>query len=76
MRMTLKQAFEMIERKETPAEFEKRMKRIRRLANERDELTDKIGVLEDFGNSDKDMDRLTKAKKRLAKVLEELEKLN
>lgn len=74
--MTLKQAFEMIERKETPAEFEKRMKRIRRLANERDELTDKIGVLEDFGNSDKDMDRLTKAKKRLAKVLEELEKLN
>lgn len=76
MRMNLRQALEMINRGETPEQFEARMKRISRLANERDALMDGIQVLEEYGDSDKDRARLEKKRKRLGKVLAELDRMN
>ena len=64
MKMTLAEAFEMIERGETPEQYEKRMTRIRRLANERDDLVAGISV---FGPDSNDP-RLEKKKARLEKL--------
>lgn len=72
--MTLKEAFEMIERGETPEAYEKRCKKIRRLANERDDLEDAISVLAD-GNHERDKERLETKKKRLEKVLKQIDEL-
>ena len=68
MRMTLAQAFEMIDRDETPEQYEKRVKRLRRLYNERYDLEDAIEVLGDDPRADK-------KKKRLAKVVAMIETL-
>lgn len=70
MQMTLAEALEMISRGETPEEYEKRIKRIRRLANERDALVDGIQILEEYSDP-----RAEKKKVRLAKVLKMLEEL-
>ena len=58
--MTLAEAFEMIARGETPEQYEKRIKRIRRLANERDALEVGIDVLGDDPRADKKRARLAK----------------
>ena len=68
MKMTLAQAFEMIDRGETPEQYEKRVKRLRRLYNERYDLEDAIEVLGDDPRADK-------KKKRLAKVVVMIEML-
>lgn len=68
--MTLKEAFDMIDRRETPEQYEKRIKRLRKLNNERYDLEDKIEVL---GAQDP---RSEKAKNRLARVLDEIKKLS
>ena len=66
--MTLDEQIDAIIRGETPEEYKKRITRIRRLANERDELIDAIGVLGDD-------ERAKKKEKRLTKVLSEIESL-
>lgn len=68
MKMTLQQACEMFARGETPEEYERRIKRLRRLANERDDLEDAIEVL-------KGDPRAKTKQKRLAKVLAEIEQI-
>lgn len=70
MKMTLAQAFEMIGRGETSEEYEKRIKRIRRLVNERDDLDASLTVL-----TPEDGERYEKKKHRLEKVLAEIERL-
>ena len=71
MKMTFAEAFETLMRGETFEDYEKRKKRIHRLANERDALMDALAVL-----SEADGDRYYKKQKRLSKVLEEIERLN
>ena len=71
MKMTLAEAFDMIARKETPEEYEKRIRRIRRLANERDCLYDALTVLDPVIDGEK----YYKKQKRYEKVLAELERL-
>lgn len=73
--MTIDEAIDMITRGETPEQYKKRTARIRRLANERDDLEDSIQVLKEYGNSEKDAQKLEKKQARLAKVLEELERI-
>ena len=46
MKMTLAQAIEAVERGETPEEYEKRIKRLRKLGIERDFLEDAIFMLD------------------------------
>ena len=60
MKMILAEALEMIKRGETPEQYEKRVKRIKRLANERERLEDS---------------RLEKQRKRLVKVREMIKEL-
>lgn len=62
MKMTLAQAFEMIDRGETPEQYEKRVKRLRRLVNEQYDLEDAIQVLGDDPRADKKRKRLIKVK--------------
>ena len=62
MKMTLAQAFEMIDRGETPEQYEKRVKRLRRLKNEQYDLEDAIQVLGDDPRADKKRKRLAKVK--------------
>lgn len=69
--MTLSEAIEMIARGETPEQYGKRVKRIRRLVNERDDLTDALSVLDPVD----DADRYAKKRKRLDKVIAEIESL-
>lgn len=66
--MTLEQAIEMVFRSETPEQYKKRIARIKRLANERDDLMDAIEVLGD------DL-RAKRKRKRLAKVIQMIEHL-
>ena len=68
-KMTIEQALEMISRGETPEEYTKRIKRIKRLANERDALEDAIDVLGEDP-------RAEKKKTRLAKVIDEIYRLS
>lgn len=75
MRFTINQALEMISRGENPEQYEKRIKRIKRLANERDDLQDAIDILREFGNCEKDFVRLHKKEKRLEKVNKMIEDL-
>ena len=60
MRMTIAEALDMIQRGETPEQYEKRVKRLRRLSNERYDLEDAIAVLGDDPRADKKRRRLTK----------------
>ena len=71
MRMTLAQAFEAIERDETPVQYARRYAKIRRLVSERIALEDALSVLTDPG----DEERAEEKRKRLAKVLTMLEEL-
>lgn len=75
MRVTLTEAFGMIARGETPEQYEKRVKALRRYINERDDLESGISVLIDFGSDEKDAERLAKKQKRLAVVLTKIEEL-
>lgn len=68
MKQTLDEAIDMIMRGETAEQYEKRIKRIRRLANEREALEDAIEVL---GNDP----RADKKRKRLEKVYAMIEEL-
>lgn len=60
--MTLVEVFEMIDRGETPEQYKKRIKRLRRLANERDDLEDAIAILGNDPRADKKRKRLAKVK--------------
>lgn len=66
--MNLEQAIEAIMRGETSEQYKKRQARLRRLANERDDLMDAIEVLGDDP-------RAEKKKARLEKVLKMIEEL-
>lgn len=66
--MTLEQAVEMVFRGETPEQYKKRIERIKRLANERDDLMDAIEVLGDDP-------RAIRKQKRAAKVVQMIERL-
>lgn len=68
MAMTIGQAIEAIMRGETEEQYRKRIKKIRRLANERDDLMDAIDVLGDDP-------RAEQKKARLAKVNQMIEEL-
>ena len=70
--MTLVQAFEMIERGETPEQYKKRIARLRRLANERDSLEAALEVLTEPG----DVENAEKKRKRLDKVLKIIDELS
>lgn len=67
MKMTLEQAMEAVERGETPEQFEKRMRKVRRLIIERDFLEDAIFMLEG--------DRKKKKQERLDTVNQMLNEL-
>lgn len=60
MKMTLYEALKMIERGETPEQYEKRMKKLRRLYNERYDLEDAVEVLGDDPRAEKKRARLAK----------------
>lgn len=62
----------MIERGETTEQYEKRLKRVRRLANERDALTDAIEVLQE---DPRYTEKVNKSRARLMKVNALLEEL-
>lgn len=74
MKMTLAQAFDMIERGESPEQYEWRTKRLRRLTEERYWLEDSIEVLAD-ATEPQHIEKLNKKRKRLTKVLAEIETL-
>ena len=71
MKMTLAEALYAIQRGETPEQYAKRLARIRRLANERDDLEASLTVLSEPGDAEK----REKKQKRLAKVLAEIERI-
>ena len=71
MKMTVGEFFDMVDRGETPEQYEKRMRSIRRYANERDDLRDALSVLTEPG----DAETRAKKEKRLAVVLGHLERL-
>lgn len=68
MRVTIGEFVDMVMRGETSEQYEKRIKRIRRLSNEKYDLLDGIQVLEESGNCEKDYTNLQKKRTRLAKV--------
>ena len=70
--MTLDEALDMLMRGETTEQYKKRKARIRRLANERDELMDAIQVLSE---EPVDHEKVAKKSKRLEKVLQMIEEL-
>ncbi len=72
MKMTITEALEAIERGETPEQYAKRIRRLRRLCNERDDLEDALSVL---CGDDRYKDRIAKKQKRLQKVLAEISAL-
>jgi len=72
MKLTLAQALEAISRGETSEQYVKRLRRIRRLANERDDLMDWISM---FDECAEEAQMLEKKRKRLNKVLTMIEEL-
>ena len=72
MKLTLAQALEAISRGETSEQYAKRMRKIRRLANERDDLMDWISV---FDECPEDAAIVEKKRQRLDKVLAMIEEL-
>lgn len=68
MKCTMLDVIEMIERNESPDEYETRIRKLKRYSNELIELKDSIEVLEEFGNCEEDFKRLDKKIKRLNKV--------
>ena len=79
MRTTLAEALYIINhlrKGETFDDYEKRMKRLRRLCNERDDLQDAIKVISEYsGTVFCDEEKLEKKKKRLEKVYALIEEL-
>ena len=71
MKMTLTQAVEMIARNETPEEYEKRVKKLRRLGNEAQDLQDALDVL----TEPQDKERADQKRRRLNKVLQMINEL-
>lgn len=69
MKMTLAQAFDMIERGMTPEEYEKRLKRLRRLYDEKYYLEDAIAVLGDDERAQKKAKRLLKVNGEIRRLL-------
>ncbi len=70
--MKLEEAVEAIMRGETSEQYRKRLARLRRLSNERDELEDTIQLL--TGDPEYEA-KLTKKRRRLEKVAAEIESL-
>ena len=68
MRMTIDEMMEAISRRETPEQYIRRKEKLHRLLTERDFLVDGIEILGDDP-------RAEKKKKRLAKVLEQINEL-
>lgn len=71
MKLTIDQAIEAIVRDGSPEAYAKRMNRIRRLSNERDDLMNKISVFD----RPEEADKRAKCEKRLQKVLQMIEEL-
>ena len=71
MKMTVREFCEMVDRGETPEQYAKRMRSIRRYVNERDALHDALSVL----TEPEDAERRAKKEARLAIVLGHLERL-
>lgn len=78
MNMTLAEALEMIHRGETPEQYEKRVRKIRRLSEELFELRDALDILEDesLPRTEKDIRRAAEKRARMQKVKEMLERLS
>lgn len=78
MKMTLAEALEMIHRGETPEQYEKRVRKIRRLSEELFELRDALDILEDesLPRTEKDIRRAAEKRARMQKVKEMLERLS
>ena len=64
--MTITQIFDMIDRGETQEQYMRRIARIKRLANERDDLIDAIDVLGDDARADRKKRRLKKVMQMIA----------
>lgn len=71
MKLTIDQEIEAIVRDGSPEAYKKRMNRIRRLSNERDDLMNKISVFD----RPEEADKRAKCEKRLQKVLQMIEEL-
>ena len=71
MKLTLSQALEAISRGETPEQYVKRIRRIRRLANERDALMDWLEICD----TPEDAEAAAKKRERLNKVLAMIDEL-
>lgn len=66
--MNLAEAFEMIERGETPDQYKKRNAKLRKLANERDSLEDAISVLGDDPRATKKRERLAEVERQIMAI--------
>lgn len=73
MKMTLAEAFDMINRGETPEQYEKRVRKLRRYYNELYELQDALEILD--GTQPGDEERAQKKRRRLEKVEQMIESL-
>lgn len=71
MKLTLEEALEAIQRRETPEQYIRRMRRVKRLSNERYDIEDALAVL----TEPEDKERAEKKRKRLNKVLAMLDEL-
>lgn len=71
MKLTLAQALEAISRGETSEQYVKRLRRIRRLANERDDLMDWLEI----NDTAEDAEVAAKKRERLNKVLAMIDEL-
>lgn len=60
---------EMLKRGESTEQCKKRMKRIKRLANEQFDLEDSIDVLEDYADCEEDFMRLEKKLKPITAII-------
>lgn len=71
MKMNLEQAFDMIERGETPEQYKKRINALRKYCTERDFLIDEIEILtkpEDQEKAKAKRIRLKKVEQRIAEL--------
>jgi len=76
MKMTLKQAFGTIDREETFEAYQERCRKLRHLAEERADLQRLIRLSEaEGGDTKRDKRWLNAQKKKLRKVLKQIEKL-
>ena len=74
MKMTLEEALTAISKGFLPDEYKKKTLRLRRLSNEKYDLEDSIDVLEGSAE-EKHIEKLDKKKKRLQKVIGEIDVL-